>query len=289
MRELPGHSSPEAFLKVIERLDYIRGLKLPIHADEIHPNRLLQLSRIGARYEPHSFRRFKENKRYAILVAYLLTLSQNLINQAIEIHDRQMMILKSKGRKTQEEIQKQNGKSVNEKVVHFADIGAALIRAREEGLDPFTTIETVMPWEKMITSVEEAKKLARPMDYDYLDLLENRFSYLRKYTPTFLKSLEFRSTQATEPLLRALNMLNEMNESGKRKISEGAPLDFIPKRWQKHVYDEEGNINRHYYEMAALTELKNHIRSGDVSVVGVGFIKILKNILFLKKNGQYLV
>lgn len=243
-------------------------MKLSLNTNEVHPNRLLQLSRIGARYEPHSFRRFKENKKYAILVAYLVTLGQDLIDHTIEIHDRQMMILQSKGRKTQEEMQKQNGKSVNEKVVHFADIGAALIQARDEGLDPFSNIEKVMPWDKIVTSVEEAKKLARPMDYDYLDLLGNRFTYLRKYTPTLLKSLEFLSTKATEPLLRALKTLEEMNESGKRKVPEGAPLDFIPKRWQKHVYDEEGTINRHYYEMAALTELRNHIRSGDVSVVG---------------------
>lgn len=145
LRELPGQSSPDAFLKVIERLEYIRELNLPTNIHEVHPNRLLQLSRIGARYEPHSFRRFKENKKYAILVAYLMTLSQNLIDQAIEIHDRQMMILQSKGRKTQEEIQKQNAKAVNEKVVHFADIGAALIQARDKGLDPFSTIEKVMP------------------------------------------------------------------------------------------------------------------------------------------------
>ncbi len=268
LRELPGQSSPEAFLKVIKRLEYIRELKLSLNKIEVHPNRLLQLSRIGARYEPHSFRRFKENKKYAILVTYIVTLGQDLIDYAIEIHDRQMMILQSKGRKTQEEMQKQNGKAVNEKVVHFADIGAALIQARVEGLDPFSTIEKVMAWDKIVTSVEEAKKLARPMDYDYLDLLGNRFTYLRKYTPTLLKSLEFRSTKATEPLLRALKTLDEMNKSGKRQVPEGSPLDFIPKRWQKHVYDKEGTINRHYYEMAALTELRNHIRSGDVSVVG---------------------
>lgn len=129
LRELRGQSSPEAFLKVIERLEYIRDLKLPTNTHEVHPNRLLQLSRIGARYEPYSFRRFKDNKKYAILVAYLMTLSQDLIDQAIEIHDRQMMILQFKGNKTQDEMQKQNGKAVNEKVVHFADIGAALIQA----------------------------------------------------------------------------------------------------------------------------------------------------------------
>ncbi|MEK4232677.1 DUF4158 domain-containing protein [Anoxybacillus sp. FSL W8-0703] len=68
LRELPGQSSPDAFLKVIERLEYIRELKLPLNMNEVHPNRLLQLSRIGARYEPHSFRRFKENKKYAVTI-----------------------------------------------------------------------------------------------------------------------------------------------------------------------------------------------------------------------------
>ncbi len=141
-----------------------------------------------------------------------------------------------------------------------------------------------MPWDKIVSSVEEAQKLARPMDYDYLDLLENRFSYLRKYTPTFLKSLEFRSTQGTEPLLQALKTLNEINESGKRKIPNDAPVDFIPKRWKKHVYGDDGIINRHYYEMAALTELKNHIRSGDISVVGSRLHKDFEEYLVPKKD-----
>jgi hypothetical protein len=59
-----------------------------------------------------------------------------------------------------------------------------------------------------------------------------------------------------------------MNEKGKRKVPEGAPLDFVSNRWQKHYYDEDGTIDRLYYEMAVLTELRNHIRSGDVSIMG---------------------
>ncbi|WP_414004413.1 hypothetical protein [Paenibacillus polymyxa] len=56
-----------------------------------------------------------------------MELIQGLTDLAFEIHDRQIMILLSKGRKAQEELQKQNGKSINEKVVHFADLGSALI------------------------------------------------------------------------------------------------------------------------------------------------------------------
>lgn len=268
LREVPGTSSPDSFLKVIEKLEYIRDLQLQVDTNGIHPNRLRQLSKIGSRYEPHSFRRFNDPKKYAILVAYLLELIQDLTDLAFEIHDRQIMILLSKGRKAQEELQKQNGKSINEKVVHFADLGAALIKARSEGTDPFIALDSVMPWDKIVASVEEAKRLARPVDYDYLDLLEKKFYSLRKYTPTLLKSLEFQSTKSAEPLMKAVDIIRDMNDTGRRKVPEGAPLNFVSNRWQKHVYDDDGTINRHYYEMAVLTELRNYVRSGDVSIVG---------------------
>ncbi len=268
LREIPGSSSPDAFLRVIEKLEYVRDLQLQIDTKGIHPNRLRQLSKVGARYEPHSFRRFDDPKRYAILVAYLIELIQDLTDQAFEIHDRQILQLLSKGRKAQEEIQKQNGKLINEKVVMFADLGAALIKARSEGIDPFAVLDAVMPWDKLVASVEEAKRLARPVDYDYLDLLERKFYTLRKYTPTLLKSLEFRSTKSAKPLMKAVDIIRDMNETGKRKVPEGAPLNFVSNRWQKHVYDADGTINRHYYEMSVLTELRNYVRSGDVSIVG---------------------
>lgn len=268
LREVPGQSSPDAFLKVIQRLQVIQSLQLHVDINEIHPNRILQLAHLGSKYEPRSFRRFKENKKFALLILHLLQLSQNLTDHAFEIHDRQITLLLSKGRKAQEEMQKLNGKSVNEKVNHFADLGTALIQAREQGKDPFEVLEAIMPWEDFVNSIEEAKQLSRPMDYDYLDLLKFRFNYLRKYTPTLLEALEFTSTKSGEPLIRAIDTIKEMNMYNKRKVPEGAPLDFVSNRWQKHVYDDDGNINRQYYEMAVLTELRNLVRSGNVSIKG---------------------
>jgi len=230
LKEIPGTFSPDSFLKVIEKLEYIRDLKLQVDTSGIHPNRLRQLSKIGARYEPHSFRRFNDPKKYAVLVAYLLDLIQDLTDSAFDIHDRQIMSLLSKGRKAQEEIQKQNGKTINEKVVLLANLGAALIKARKEGIDPYIALEAVLPWDRLVSSVEEAMQLARPVDYDYLDLLEKKFYVLRKYTPTLLTSLEFHSTKSAEPLMRAIETVRTMNTNGKRKVPEDAPLEFISNR-----------------------------------------------------------
>ena len=268
LKQPTGHSSPDTFLKVIEKLEYVRKLDLLIDTGVIHPNRLRQLSKIGERYKPYDLRRFPDDKRYAILVAYLVSLSQDLTDQSFEIHNRQIMSLQNKGRKSQEELQKKNGKSINEKVVHFANLGSALIKARDQNIDPFTAIELIMPWGEIVESVKEANDLLRPIDYDYLDLLVNKFPHLRKYTPKLLQSLEFKSVKSLEPLIKALDTIREMNEAGKRKLPDNAPRDFISNRWQKYVYEKDGSINRHYYEMAALTELCNHVKSGNVWIEG---------------------
>ena len=269
LKENQGQSSPKAFMKIIKRLEIIRGLNLKGDFKEIHPNRMKQLSRLGSRYEPHSFRRFREDKRYALLVAFLHELAQRLTDFAVEIHDKQINILLSKGRRQQEEIHKHNAKSLNEKIIHYVDIGTALIKSRNEGLNPFDAIETVMSWSKVVESVEDAKKLTRPQNYDYLDLLSHKYHHLRKYTPALVKHLKFSSTNTSmKPLIKALSIIHNVNDAGKRKIPDDAPLDFIPKRWEKYIQDRDGAINRNYYEMAVYTELKNRIRSGDIAVEG---------------------
>lgn len=281
LKESPGHPSPETFLKVIERLEYIRGMELgSVKLNHLHRNRFLQFSRLGSRYEPYAFRDFQENKRYTILTVYLLQLTEELTDKAFEIHDRQILSLLSKGRKVQEEIQKRNGKKVNEKVIHFSSIGQALIKAKTEGLDVFEVLESVIEWNSFVTSVEEAQELARPVDYDYLDLLQKRFYSLRKYTPTLLKVLDFHSTKSNEPLLQAVEIIRGMNDSGKRKVPAAAPVDFVSNRWKRHLYEEDGTINRHYYEMAVLTELREHVRAGDVSISGSRQYRDFEEYLF---------
>jgi len=288
LKEDPHYPSPKEFSRVIERLEQIRELQLIINITDVHPNRVRQLSRLGSKYEPHSFRRFDEDKRYAMLALYLYDLSQVLVDRAIEINDRLINEFLSKGRKKQEELQKQNGKSLNEKVVHYVSLVKALVKARTEGLDPYNTIESyVMPWNELVTSSEEADKLARPIDYDYLDLLDNRYNYLRKYTPELLRFIEFRSSNSSlKPLIDAINTINEMNQNNKKVVPNEAPLAFIPNRWNKYVFEKDGSINRHYYEMAALTELRNRIRSGDVSVVGSRNYKDFDDYLISKNEWE---
>ncbi|STR67940.1 Tn3-family transposase [Enterobacter hormaechei] len=62
-------------------------------------------------------------------------------------------------------------------------------------------------------------------------------------------------------------MLRGMNSDSARKVPADAPTAFIKPRWAKLVLTDDG-IDRRYYELCALSELKNALRSGDVWVQG---------------------
>lgn len=287
LKEPIGRPSIDNFLKVIEKLEYIRELNLDsIQLNKLHTNKINQIYKLGQRYSPQAFRDFNENKSHAMLSIFLLNLSKDLTDKAFEIHDRVIQIMMSDGRKAQEEIQKQNGKKINEKVLHFSSIGEAVIYARDNKLDPYELIDKAMGWSSFVESVKESKDLARPSDFDYLDLIESKYNTLRKYTPRLLKALKFKSIKGNEPLLKSIDILNNLNDTKKRKVPEDTPVEFLPKRWINHVVKKDGTIDRHYFEIALVTELRDRVKAGDISIEGSKQFKEFDDYLIGKEEWE---
>jgi hypothetical protein len=200
-------------------------------------------------------------------VAYLSERSATLADEALDMHDRLVGEMLGKGEKARDENFRKRGKAINEKVGLYAAVGKALISARETGDDPYAAIEASVGWERFVGSIEEAEELALPADFDYLEHLDGHYRRLRGYAPALLEAFEFSAAPPAEPLLEAVGVLREMNATGKRKVPDDAPTSFVKPRWKRHVFDG-GGIDRRYYEMSAVTELKNGLKSGDVWVPG---------------------
>jgi hypothetical protein len=166
--------------------------------------------------------------------------------------------------KHQEQFQT-SGKAINDKVRLYGRVGQALIEAKLLGADPFAAIESVLPWEAFASSVSEAQKLAQPEDFDFLYRIGESYATLHRYAPQFLKVLKLRAAPAAEGVLEAIGVLRRMNAENARKVPANAPADFIKKRWEKLVFTAQG-MDRRYYELCAMSELKNALRSGDVWV-----------------------
>ncbi len=286
LRQPPGVPNPKNFLKVLEKLEFTRNLNLDVScAQKVHYNRLVQLTRLGQKNTPAHIARLDYLRRYAVIVAFLLETSALLVDTAISMHDKMMGTLfrRSKNQRNQKFLL--DGKAINEKVCLYAQIGTALIDARESEGDAYAAIELVLSWDKFVASVEEAEELSRPSSFDYFDLLDKRYSQLRRYAPKLLSTFEFKASKPASSIIEALNIIKELNQSNRRNVPDDVPVDFVKPKWSKYVFNN-GKIDRHYYEICALSSLRDGLRSGDISVAGSRQYKDFEDYLLPKEQWQ---
>ncbi len=268
LRQSPLKPNSRHMIEHIERLKIFQLVDLPENLGlHIHQNRLLKLAREGGQMTPQDLGKFEPERRYATLVAVVLESTATVIDELIDLHDRILVKLFSRAKnKHQQHFQKQ-GKVINDKVRLYSKIGQALLDAKASGIDPFIAIEAVILWNEFTQSVGEAELLARPAAFDHLLLVSENFNTLRRYTPAFLEVLQLRAAPASQAVLDAVQTLREMNADNLRKVPSDAPTAFIKPRWKPLVHTPEG-IDRRFYEICALSELKNALRSGDIWVKG---------------------
>jgi TnpA family transposase len=119
-------------------------------------------------------------------------------------------------------------------------------------------------WAKLLRVRGEVGSLARLAEEDPLLRAADRWKTLRKFAPDLIAALEFRAARPGDPLLAALQLLDDMHRSGKRDVPADAPMPFR-KDWRRLVM-ESGTANRRRYETAVLATLRNKLRSGDIWV-----------------------
>ena len=269
LRRPTGEPSAKAVLQHIERIKAIRAIGLPSDIGrKIHQNRLLRLAREGAQTAVYQLQEYEPDRRHATLLAILLDISATLTDETLNLHDRLIGSFFTQAKHRYEKRFSEDGKAVNDKVRLYAKVGTALIDAKEAGTDAFEAIESVMPWDVFVATVLEAKKLSREAEFDSMALLIDHYKQLHIYSPALLDTFDFRAAPACKDLMDAITALRAMNRTNARRVPEGAPIEFIKPRWGRFVFKADGTIDRKFYELAAMSELKNALRSGDVSVAG---------------------
>ena len=192
----------------------------------------------------------------------------SIIDEIIELNDKILGNIFNKAKNSHNEEFQSSSKSINDKLNTYAKIGQALIKAKQENLDPFTVIEEIITWDEFTQTVQATQELAKPNNFDFLYRITRHYSWIKRYVLEFINALDFRASGNTTNIINALNNIKLMHEKGLRKVPDDAPVDFIRKRWETLVFKDEGGIDRQFYEFAALSELKNALRSGDIWVTG---------------------
>ncbi len=268
LRQPPGEARPGPMLRHLSRLSRLRELALPSDIGRhTHPGRLAELAREGAQMSVQHLRDLETARRYATLVALAFDTEATLTDQILEQHDRLLGRVFAEARRKHEQRFAAAGKDINDKVRLYALVGHALIDARDGGADAYAAIEAVIPWDRYRQSVADADELARPAAFDSLPLIGESHRQVRRYAPRLLETFDFQAAPVARELVEGLETLRTLYRDRKRGLPADVPLGFIRKSWEPYVVTARG-IDRPLYELAALTELRNSLRSGDVWVPG---------------------
>lgn len=97
--------------------------------------------------------------------------------------------------------------------------------------------------ERLVEQVTAAEAWLTGKYSHVFNLVLQRFHYLRQFAPTLLESLTFQEEEAgSASLVQATQLLRAMNQSGRRKLPEDAPLGFIPKTLRPFV-EKDGVVD----------------------------------------------
>ncbi len=260
-------NTPSEILKTIEKLDFMREHQVSEwDLSVINPNRRKFLAQIGRRSTNQGLQRAVPQRRYPILLTFLQRTYEEVIDELIELFDRCLGDCYTRAKGDLKKFHLSVAKTTNEKIMMFKTVGRILLDPEISHDKLRSQVYKIFPEDQLRTAINECNILIRPQEDHSYDFLGNRYSYIREFSPKFVESLILKSNQENDPLLKAVDILRNLNATRKRKVPNDAPIDFIQKSWLPYVKNEFGEIVRRYYEISTLWHLRGALRSGDIWV-----------------------
>ena len=233
----------------------------------LNPNRAKWLARIGWKSTNQALQRMPPRRRYAVLVAFLHQALLHHTDVAVELFDQCLWCCHVDARQELEEFQKAKARSTSEALRLFRELGRVLLDPRIDDAEVRSASFARVPEGVLREAIHESQALIRPRPDDAIDFLARRYPYLRQFVPSFLQTLALRAQGPDDSVLRAVNIIRELDRSTTRRaVPDNAPITFAGEAWRPYLRAAEGGLSRRYYELCTLWHLRSALRSGNIWV-----------------------
>ena len=195
LRDYSKSPAPSNIVALLDRLEYARGLGIDRqHAGRIHPDRLNRLVGEGAIMTMQHIADLEPARRMAILVAQAASLETRLSDVTLAMFEKYMGTLFTRARNRDERRFQATRRDVARALLLFRRTIAALRHAKESGEDGVAVVDREIGMKQLDDVLPIIGSVADVADQDILVTAAERYSVLRRFSPRFLKSFDFRSS-----------------------------------------------------------------------------------------------
>jgi TnpA family transposase len=230
----------------------------------LNPNRRHLLAKLAKHRTAQNLQRLTPVRRYPILLSFLRQAVDDVADEAVKLFDKCCGEAYSDAAGELEDLRLAAAQRANEKVLLFQAVAGVILDGKVADQDVRTFVYKKVGRDVLEAALADCATIARPRNDNYFDLLATRYSHFRRFAPLFLETLDFQSNQEDDPLIAAINVLRKLNKTHVREVPTNAPTRFVPAKWKAYVFGRDGKINRRYYELCVLWELRAALRSGDI-------------------------
>lgn len=269
----PMQANPAGVKMELAKLDFLRRLDADtLDLSGLPKERRRSLALKGRKLTGQQLERRDGQRRYPMLLTVLVESAIEVLDDSLTLFDQALSGRESFARKKRDEALAERAKAGEGRQQLLNEILEILLDTSVDDENVGTLIRTGIGMER-IREAHAVKFDRLPRDHGLLAMLGSSWTYVRQFAPMVLEAIRFSpAVEATEPLVKAVDMLRELNATGARKVPDGAPADFVPAKWEGYlkqaVKDNDTTAHRHYWELCVLLALRDGLRSGDVYVPG---------------------
>ncbi len=233
----------------------------------VTPSRRRQWAGGVRRLRARDLSRYPPAKRQTLMLAFLSIRAEEVTDVIVEMFDALVGRVFTQAGDELTEMKAAQVEAHADNARLFRAVAEILLDASIPAEDVRAAVFRCVSREDLGRVVDESKALDRAETENLVDLLGDRFPYIRTFVPEVLGSLRFVPTRADDELAAGIETLRAMGNDRRRKVPPGAPVGFVPRRWSTIVTGPAG-VNRRAWELALVSEMRAALRAGDLIVEG---------------------
>lgn len=235
LRRGPTRVSSPALVQALRRITAVRLFEMEyLDLSGIPKGRVRALARYAATAQIHNLRNLASEHRIATLLAFIHTYLSTVHDDALDLFDALMRVISSQATR---EGQQERLRTIRDLDAAAQVLSEACQVLLDDTQDPATVVQRIyarVPMVHLQAAVTIVGELTRPPDDTYAQELLGRYLQLRRFLPTFWRTLDFEATPGGRQTLHAVEFLQRI-EGRPRASMRAAPRAVIPRSWQRYV------------------------------------------------------
>lgn len=264
----PSKPSVDAILALIRKLTVIEKTGvLRVNLSWLNANYQRALFHQVRKATADRLRELGQARRRAAVTCFLWQSYRDAVDQVVDMFDKLLTRTQSRARNELDDHLRRQRLTIQGSLSALKRLGEVLLDESVDDSELRSRLFARVPRDELAACVERLEEWVSGKKSDVFHGFIRRYPTLRKFSPALFQSITL--TQDTEgdenACLRALGLLKEMNATGKRKLPENAPTEFVPKRLQP-IVQKDRLPDRRAWECALLLKVRDEIRAGNLSV-----------------------